>query len=106
MFSYAAMHGFNHLPLKNKLYLGLMMSRYKVSYSELVGYWNKYVGAWGGKAKIYTFKGYIDNKEVLSREIGPSIKSLLDVSVSKNKLINEEAAKAIVSFLKKMRDLK
>ena len=96
MFSYAAMHGFNHLPLKNKLYLGLMMARYKVPYSELVHYWNKYVGAWGGKAKIYTFKGYINNQEVLTREIGPSIKSLLDVSVSKNKLINEDTYDTMV----------
>lgn len=96
MFSYAAMHGFNHLPLKNKLYLGLMMAKYKVPYSELVHYWNKYVGAWGGKAKIYTFKGYINNQEVLNREIGPSIKSLLDVSVSKNKLINEDTYDTMV----------
>ena len=90
MFSYAAMHGFNHLPLKNKLYLGLMMSRYKVSYSELVHYWNKYVGAWGGKAKVYTFKGYINDKLVSIKEVGPSTKFDLDVSMSKNELVNED----------------
>lgn len=90
MFSYAAMHGFNHLPLKNKLYLGLMMSRYKVSYSDLVGYWNKYVGAWGGKAKIYNFKGYKDNKLVLEREVGPSVESHLDVRLSKEVLVNKD----------------
>ena len=90
MFSYAAMHGFNHLPLKNKLYLGLMMSRYKVPYSELVHYWNKYVGAWGGKAKIYTFKGYKDNQLVSTKEIGPSNESHLDVKLSKDELINAD----------------
>ncbi len=90
MFSYAAMHGFNHMPLKNKLYLGYMMMRYKMPYSELVYYWNKYIGAWGGKAKIYTFKGYKDNKLVATREVGPSTKFDLEVSTNKNELINED----------------
>lgn len=90
MFSYAAMHGFNHLPLKNKLYLGIMMKRYKVSYSELVHYWNKYVGAWGGKAKIYTFKGYKNSQLVLTREVGPSTMFDLEYSLSQNELVNED----------------
>jgi beta-galactosidase len=90
MFSYAAMHGFNHLPLKNKIYLGYMMLRYKVSYTELVGYWNKYVGAWGGKAKTYKFKGYINNQLVKEIEAGPSDDFALDVSLSKNELVNED----------------
>ncbi len=90
MFSYAAMHGFNHLPVKNKLYLGIMMKRYKVSYSELVHYWNKYVGAWGGKAKIYTFKGYKNNQLVLTRKVGPSTAFDLEYSLSKNELVNED----------------
>ena len=90
MFSYAAMHGFNHLPLKNKIYLGWMMFRYKVSYSELVHYWNKYVGAWGGKAKVYTFKGYKDHKLVLTKEVGPSTKFDMEVSTSKSELVNED----------------
>ena len=90
MFSYAAMHGFNHLPLKNKLYLGIMMKKHKVSYSDLVFYWNKYVGAWGGKAKIYNFRGYKNNQLVLTKEVGPSNTFDLDVSLSKNELINEE----------------
>ena len=90
MFSYAAMHGFNHLPAKNKLYLGWMMLRYKVNYSELVHYWNNYVGAWGGKAKIYTFKGYKDNQLVLTREVGPSTKFDFELSLSKQELVNKE----------------
>ncbi len=87
MFSYAAMHGFNHLPLKNKLYLGIMMSKHHVSYSDLVFYWNKYVGAWGGKAKIYKFRGFKDDKIVCEREIGPSTKYNLEVTLNRNELI-------------------
>ena len=95
MFSYAAMHGFNHLPLKNKIYLGLMMKRYKVSYSELVHYWNKYVGAWGGKAKVYTYKGYKNGQLVLTKEVGPSTKFDLEVILNKKELINEDTYDSI-----------
>ena len=96
MFSYAAMHGFNHLPLKNKLYLGIMMKKHHVSYSDLVFYWNKYVGAWGGKAKIYEFRGFINDKQVASKEVGPSNESILDVSVNKNELVNEDTYDTMV----------
>ena len=90
MFSYAAMRGFNHLPLKISLCLGWIMMRYKVTYSELVHYWNKYVGSWGGKAKIYKIKGYINNVEVISKEVGPSDVTHFDVTLSKDILKNED----------------
>ena len=96
MFSYAAMHGFNHLPVKNKLYLGYMMMRYKVSYSDLVGYWNKYVGAWGGKAKTYKYKGYINDKLVKEVEIGPSDEFDLEVTTNKEELINEDTYDTLI----------
>ena len=88
MFSYAAMHGFNHMPLKNTLYLAYMMVRYKVSYTDLVGYWNKYVGAWGGKAKTYKFKGYINNQVVKEVEVGPSTTFDLKITPHKEELVN------------------
>ena len=87
MFSYAAMHGFNHLPLKTKLYLGWCMFRYKISYTDLVGYWNKYVGAWGGIAKTYKFVGYKGGNKVKEVEIGPS--NEFDLEVTPNKLVLE-----------------
>ena len=90
MFSYAAMHGFNHMPLKNTLYLAYMMLRYKVSYTDLVGYWNKYVGAWGGKAKTYKFKGYINGKVVKEVEVGPSTTFDLRLTPNKTELVNED----------------
>ena len=90
MFSYAAMHGFNHLPLKMKLYLGWCMFRYKISYTDLVGYWNKYVGAWGGKAKTYKFAGFTGNIKVKEVEIGPSNEFDLEVTPSKTELVNSD----------------
>ena len=87
MFSYAAMHGFNHLPLKMKLYLAYCMVRYKMNYTDLVGYWNKYVGAWGGMAKTYKFVGYKDGNKVKEVELGPS--NEFDLEVTPNKLVLE-----------------
>lgn len=90
MFSYAAMHGFNHLPLKTKLYLGWCMFKYKVSYTDLVGYWNKYVGAWGGMAKTYKFVGYKDGNKVKEVELGPSNEFDLEVIQNKEVLENKD----------------
>ena len=90
MFSYAAMHGFNHLPLKTKLYLGWCMFRYKINYTDLVGYWNKYVGSWGGMAKTYKFVGYKDGNRVKEVELGPSNEFDLEVKLSKDVLENKD----------------
>lgn len=90
MFSYAAMHGFNNMPLKNTLYLGYCMLRYKMNYDDLVFYWNKYVGAWGGKAKTYVFKGYKNGQIVKEIELGSSKNFTYDIHIDKTELINEE----------------
>ncbi|MBR4378386.1 MAG: glycoside hydrolase family 2 protein [Bacilli bacterium] len=89
-FSYAAMHGFNHLPLSTKIYLGWMMFRYKVSFTDLVGYWNKYVGSWGGMAKTYKFVGFKDGNKVKEVELGPSNEFDLEVIPNKTELANED----------------
>ena len=87
-FSYAAMHGFNHLPLSTKIYLGWMMFRYKVTFTDLVGYWNKYVGSWGGMAKTYKFIGYKNGQKVKEVELGPSNEFDLEVTPNKTELVN------------------
>lgn len=87
-FSYAAMHGFNHLPLSTKIYLGWMMFRYKVTFTDLVGYWNKYVGSWGGMAKTYKFVGFKDGQKVKEVELGPSNEFDLEVVPNKTELVN------------------
>ena len=89
-FSYAAMHGFNHLPLSTKIYLGWMMFRYKVTFTDLVGYWNKYVGSWGGMAKTYKFVGFKNGQKVKEVELGPSNEFDLEVIPNKTELVNDD----------------
>ena len=82
-FSYYAIHGFNKMKFKDAFFLGRMMLKYKISYSDLVYYWNKHVASWGGIAKKWTFKGFKDGKEVVSKEIGPS--KVFDLKVETNR---------------------
>lgn len=90
MFSYAAIHGFQNITLGMKLYLARMMMTYKINYDQLLDYWNKYVGSWGGIAKTYTFKGYKDGKVVKEQTLGPSNSFDLEVKNYKDILINED----------------
>ena len=71
-FSYYAIHGFTKMKIKDSLFLARMMIKYRMKYEDLVYYWNKHVASWGGIAKKWTFKGYKDDKAVLTKEIGPS----------------------------------
>ncbi len=90
MFTHAATQGFNALSVKEKLYLAFMMKKYKISYAELVGLYNHYVGSWGGIAKTYTFKGYKNNELVITKKVGPSRKFDLQVNASKTVLENKD----------------
>ena len=95
MFTHAATQGFNALTLKEKLYLAYMMKKYKVTYAELVDYYNIYVGSWGGMAKTYTFKGYKNDQLVITKKVGPSKHFDLLVEPSKTVLKNEETYDAL-----------
>ena len=102
MFTHAATQGFNALTLKEKLYLAYMMKKYKVTYAELVDYYNIHVGSWGGMAKTYTFKGYINDQVVVQKKIGPSKKFDLEVEASKTVLTNKEtfdAARVVIKHI-------
>ena len=90
MFTHAATQGFNSLTLKEKIYLAYMMKKYKVTYAELVDYYNTHVGSWGGIAKTYTFKGYKNNELVITKKVGPSKKFDLLVETSKTVLENKD----------------
>ena len=102
MFTHAATQGFNALTLREKLYLAYMMKKYKVTYAELVDYYNIHVGSWGGMAKTYTFKGYINDQVVVQKKVGPSKKFDLEVEASKTVLTNQEtydAARVVIKHI-------
>lgn len=90
MLTHAAIDGFNAISLYEKLYLAYTMIKFKMSYADVVEMYNKHVGSWGGIAKTYTFKGYKDNKLVVTKNVGPSKKFDLEVIKQKDELVNAE----------------
>lgn len=90
MFTHAATQGFNALTIKEKIYLLITMAKYKVTYADLVDYYNTYVGSWGGIAKTYTFKGYKNDQLVVEKKVGPSKKFDLSVECNKTTLVNAD----------------
>ena len=100
MFTHAATQGFNALTLKEKLYLFHMMNKYKVTYAQLVEYYNTYVGSWGGIAKTYTFKGYKNDQFVVEKKVGPSKQFDLEVKPTKITLVNGETYDALSIHLR------
>lgn len=88
--SLAGISGLNSIGLKEFLFLGRMMLKYKMSYDDLLALWLKHVGTWGGIAKTYTFKGYKDGKCVIVKEVGPSTKFDLEVKTNKDHLVDED----------------
>ena len=89
-FSYYSIHGFAKFKIKDLLFLGRMMLKYHVSYSDLVYYWNKHVASWGGMAKTWEFKGYKDGNMVKSLKIGPSKIFDLKVEAPRTTLIAKD----------------
>ena len=90
MLTHAAIDGFTHISLYEKLYLAYTMIKFKMSYAEVVDMYNTHVGSWGGIAKTYTFKGYKNNQLVVTKKVGPSKKFDLEVVTQKNELKNED----------------
>ena len=85
-FSYAAMKGYGHMKLSHLAFLGLMMSKYKLKFDDLVNLFNKYVATWGGEAKTYLYKGYKNGECVASVEKGPCRKFAIRVTKSQDYL--------------------
>ena len=90
LFSYSAIYGFGALNLKQKLFLYGKMKKYKISFEDLITYWQQLIGSWGGEPKKYKLVGFKDDKEVLTREVGPSTKFDLNVELNKKELHNED----------------
>ena len=90
LLSKLAIYGFSKLTLKDKLNIALLMVKYKLKYDDLVNIFNVYILGDNKNEVIYTFKGYIQNKEVISKSFGPSNKFHLKTKILKSELINDE----------------
>ncbi len=78
----AGKYGLAGLPLSYKLKLGWCMLRYKLSFSDGVALYGKYVGNWGGEATVWRFDALEKGKVVKSVTLSPSASLHLEVRVS------------------------
>ena len=54
----------------DKIYFSYILYKYKLTYSDAIKLYTKYVGGWGDADRKYTFKGYINNECVLTMKKG------------------------------------
>lgn len=86
----AGKYGLADMPLPDKLKMGYAMLKYKISFSNAVVLYGKYVGNWGGEATRWRFDGEKDGKLIASQTRCPSDKLHLEVKCSSTRL--EEGA--------------
>lgn len=67
------------LPLRLKLRMGLFLLKYKMSMDQAAKLYETYVGKWGLESVTYTFEGYVDQLLAVTKTVGPSHQSILEV---------------------------
>ena len=79
-------YGVSNIPAAGKLKIGLTMTHYRLSYTELSRLYGKYVGNWGGEATEWKFVAKKNGQKVAEKVIRPGEKLHLDVKVDRTKL--------------------
>ncbi len=54
----------NHLKLKHKIKMGLLLKKYRMSYDDGVKLFYKYTSGWGNQGSSYRFEGYKEDVKV------------------------------------------
>ncbi|HBT18906.1 MAG TPA: beta-galactosidase [Clostridiaceae bacterium] len=85
----AAVHG-TQLPMMLKASMGWILWKYKLQLSDAMNLFGKYYSGWGQDQWVYTFKGLLGGKEVLTVKRGPSKEHHLRVTPSHRALQVEE----------------
>lgn len=94
--------GMQNLSIFTMLKIAKMMVKYKWKFNDLYHLWNKYVSSWGEKQKVYSFVGYINEKEVIKKEVGPGSQYKLKIVPSKSVLtedITYDATRVSISLV-------
>ena len=65
---------------------GYVSVKYRMSMTEAVAYFNKYVGDWGSESTVYKFEAFKDGKMVKELTIAPMTKRELSVTVDHKEL--------------------
>ena len=83
----AGKYGLAAMPLMDKLRMAWAMLRYKLTLSDGVALYGKYVGNWGGEATVWRFDAIMEDTVVASVTRCPSAKLHLECKVSHTTLV-------------------
>ena len=86
----AGKYGLAGLPIHYKLKLLWCMLRYRMTFSDGVALYGKYVGNWGGEATIWRFDALDDGNVVKSVTFSPGTRLHLEVKVSRTTLCEKD----------------
>ncbi len=86
----AGKYGLAGLPVRYKLKLLWCMMRYRLTFSDGVALYGKYVGNWGGEATVWRFDALRDGKTVRSVTLSPGTELHLEVKVSRTRLVEKD----------------
>ena len=75
-------YGYEHLPPFEMVRVAGIMRKYKLSREKLNELYGRYVGNWGGEARVWRFDAIKDGEVVASKELKPSVRLYLDVKTS------------------------
>ncbi|MBP3234141.1 MAG: glycoside hydrolase family 2 protein [Eubacterium sp.] len=70
---------------------GFVSVKYKMSMTEAVALFNKYIGDWGGESTEFKFEAIKNNEVVKTLKIAPMKESRFDISVSSNTLLDSDS---------------
>ena len=78
------------LPIIDKLQMGMLFVKYKMSFADAADLYGKYIAGWGEKSKTYRFDGIID-EEVVTKVIKSSSDVFeLKITADKTELYEDE----------------
>ncbi|MBO5303900.1 MAG: glycoside hydrolase family 2 protein [Lachnospiraceae bacterium] len=82
LMNYVALHGMEHLPLSMKALAAKLILIYHMRMEDAIALYTKYVGDWGGMAKVYRFDAVKDGKVVksITKAVMQKVKLLAEAS--------------------------
>ena len=90
IFSFGGIYGYGKLKFNDKFYVLRKCIKYHMGWNDLLAIWNNEIATWGGYAKAFTFKGYINDQEVASQIIAPYFEFNYEFKYDNLELHNEE----------------
>ena len=80
--NYAAIHGFNKLPVKIKGKAARAMAQYRMTFEDAYRLYGQYIGSWGDSVTTYRFEAIKDGKIEKTVEKRPADQTKLSLAVS------------------------